>query len=102
LTSFFAMAAYSGSHSWSTIHDRRTHPQLEAMVREKVGSGQYNDAGEVVREALQLMDERDLDERLRTAIAVGLKQIERGEIIPWTADFMDRVIREADEEDRQQ
>jgi antitoxin ParD1/3/4 len=77
-------------------------PQLEAMVREKVDSGQYNDAGEVVREALQLMDERDRDERLRTAIAVGLKQIERGEIIPWTADFMDRVIREADEEDRQQ
>ncbi|HEX8816975.1 MAG TPA: type II toxin-antitoxin system ParD family antitoxin [Terriglobales bacterium] len=34
-------------------------PQLEELVRQKVASGLYNSASEVVREALRLMDERD-------------------------------------------
>lgn len=32
-------------------------PQLEEMVRQKVNSGLYTSASEVVREALRLMDE---------------------------------------------
>ena len=31
-------------------------PQLEDLVRQKVDSGRYNSASEVVREALRLMD----------------------------------------------
>ena len=34
-------------------------PQLEAMIRQKVDSGLYNSASEVVRDALRLMDEKD-------------------------------------------
>jgi antitoxin ParD1/3/4 len=34
-------------------------PQLEAMVRDKVASGRYGSASEVVREALRLMQEHD-------------------------------------------
>ncbi len=39
-------------------------PQLEDLVRQKVASGLYTSASEVVREALRLMDEQD---RLRAA-----------------------------------
>ena len=52
-------------------------PQLEEMVRQKVASGLYTTASEVVQEALRLMDERDqmrvakLDQ-LRQAIQDGL------------------------------
>ena len=35
-------------------------PQLEEMIRQKVASGLYNSASEVVRDALRLMDEKDL------------------------------------------
>jgi antitoxin ParD1/3/4 len=51
-------------------------PQLEALVRQKVESGLYNNASEVIREALRLMSAQDevrrlkLD-RLRQAIAEG-------------------------------
>jgi antitoxin ParD1/3/4 len=78
-------------------------PQLESLVRQKVESGLYNNASEVVREALRLLEERDREKlaRLRAAVAVGRDEIARGEIVEWTPDFMDRLKAEAAEEDRQ-
>lgn len=46
-------------------------PKLEAMVREKVAGGLYNNASEVVRDALRLMEERD---RLNAAKFDALRQ----------------------------
>ena len=46
-------------------------PKLEAMVREKVSGGLYNNASEVIRDALRLMDERD---RLNAAKIDALRQ----------------------------
>jgi antitoxin ParD1/3/4 len=51
-------------------------PKLEDLVREKVESGLYNNASEVIREALRLMHELDAVqqlklERLREALRVG-------------------------------
>ena len=46
-------------------------PQLEEMVRQKVSSGLYTSASEVVREALRLMDEKD---RMRLAKLEQLRQ----------------------------
>jgi antitoxin ParD1/3/4 len=46
-------------------------PQLEEMVREKVASGLYTSASEVVREALRLMDEKD---RMRAAKLDQIRQ----------------------------
>ncbi|KZD12604.1 type II toxin-antitoxin system ParD family antitoxin [Oceanibaculum pacificum] len=42
-------------------------PKLEELVREKVESGLYNNASEVVREALRLMQEHDSLRRLKLA-----------------------------------
>ncbi len=46
-------------------------PQLEEMVRQKVASGLYSSASEVVREALRLMDEKD---QMRLAKLAQLRQ----------------------------
>ncbi len=75
-------------------------PYLEAMIQQKVQSGRYNNASEVVREALRLLEERDAFQRVAAAIDVGIQEIERGEEIPWTPTLMDEISREADEEDR--
>ena len=40
-------------------------PELEGLVNQKVASGFYNSASEVVREALRLMQEQDELKRLR-------------------------------------
>ncbi len=54
-------------------------PELERLVNEKVGSGLYQTASEVVREALRLLKERDDRARLRADIQAGVDQLERGE-----------------------
>ena len=52
-------------------------PRLEEMIREKVASGSYNSASEVVREALRLLAQADQlralkMEKLRQDIREGL------------------------------
>lgn len=54
-------------------------PHLETMVRQKVATGRYNDASQVVREALRLLEERDSLRQLRAALAIGQEQLDRGE-----------------------
>ena len=59
-------------------------PELEKLVENKVQSGRYNSASEVVQEALRLMERQDelradqLNE-LRERIDKSLAQAERGE-----------------------
>ena len=51
-------------------------PEMEELIRRKVESGLYNSAGEVVRDALQLLYDRD---RLREIkIAELRKEIQKG------------------------
>ena len=55
-------------------------PELERLVNEKVESGLYQTASEVVREALRLLKERDQSrERLRADIQAGFDRLGRGE-----------------------
>ena len=63
-------------------------PELEELVAEKVRSGRYNSASEVVREALRLLEEHDQLraihlEELRKKIDEGLGSLDRGEGIDW-------------------
>ena len=76
-------------------------PEFEAMIRERVERGAYNNATEVVQEALRLLDERDRRDRLRAALAVGDEQYARGHVVPWAPDFMRRLMVEAEERTRQ-
>jgi antitoxin ParD1/3/4 len=70
-------------------------PQLEKLVRQKVESGRYNSASEVVREALRLMEtQNELHalqlERLRRDVREGL---ESGPPRPWSVAEMKRQGR---------
>ncbi len=67
-------------------------PQLEEMVRQKVSSGMYTSASEVVREALRLMDEQD---RMRAARLGQLRQdiragLDSGVSADWAAEQVKR------------
>lgn len=58
-------------------------PELEALVNEKVLSGDYNSASEVVREALRLLKEADelrriRREEVRREVMKGVDEIRKG------------------------
>jgi antitoxin ParD1/3/4 len=64
--------------------------ELEEFVEQKVRSGLYQTASEVVRDGLRLLRERDELRRdqleaLRRDIAVGVDQADRGQVAPLNA-----------------
>ncbi len=61
-------------------------PELEQLIEERVKSGLYNSASEVVREALRLLMERDQIrqiklEELRRQIQIGIDASDHGEVV---------------------
>ncbi len=72
-------------------------PQLEAMIHERVESGRYASASEVVREGLRLLEEREKLEHLRSLLAVGLEEAKRGELIDFTPEYLEELDRRVEE-----
>ena len=72
-------------------------PGAETRIRTLMESGGSDNPETIINEALRVLEERDQRTQLKAAIAVGIEQIERGEIIPWTPDALDRLKREAAE-----
>jgi antitoxin ParD1/3/4 len=72
-------------------------PQLEAIIRDRVASGLYEDADEVVEKALLLLDDQDRINRLRASIEESERQFERGEYDEWSHELMEKIILEGDE-----
>jgi antitoxin ParD1/3/4 len=75
-------------------------PQLEQMIRDKVDSGLYSSASEVVREALRLLSENEQRLKIKAmrdaAIAEGIAAADRGETIELTRAVWDQIMTEAD------
>jgi putative addiction module CopG family antidote len=76
-------------------------PQLESTIREKAQSGQYIDANDVVREALELLEERDRHMQLRAAVKLGIDDVAAGSVRAWTPDRLAELKRTAEAEDSQ-
>ncbi|MFM1945496.1 MAG: hypothetical protein RI897_4478 [Verrucomicrobiota bacterium] len=57
-------------------------PELERAVKEKVDSGLYNNASEVIREALRLALKVEVEnDWLKRQAAIGYAQLEAGETV---------------------
>lgn len=57
-------------------------PELEKAVKQKVDSGLYNNASEVIREALRLSLKQEAEnDWLKREAAIGYAQLEAGETI---------------------
>ena len=70
--------------------------ELERWVGEKVSSGLYQSASEVVRDSLRLLRERDVQRRrmleeLRAEVLVGVEQLDRGQARPFTSEMVRQV-----------
>ena len=61
-------------------------PELEQLIEDKVKTGMYHSASEVVREALRLLRERDQFQELklqelRREIHIGIDQLKKGQAV---------------------
>jgi antitoxin ParD1/3/4 len=81
-------------------------PDLEQIVREKIETGGYQSALEVIGDALRLMTERETNrqiqiEKLRQEIAIGIEQCERGEVFDGE-EVVQELLEEIDRAEREQ
>lgn len=80
-------------------------PELEQLVTEKVKSGLYTSASEVIREALRLLRERDevrqvkLQE-LRREIQLGMDDLEAGRATTYNDDTLPSLVEKIQQEGR--
>ena len=68
-------------------------PELARYVRNLVRSRRYKSASEVVREALRLVEEREISE-LREAVRAGVVSLYRGEFTECDADNIGNLASE--------
>jgi antitoxin ParD1/3/4 len=90
----YSQGADSIRHKDSQMMNITLTPQLEGWVEEQVAIGRYHDASELVREAVQLLEEQSRYEALRAAVQEGFEEAERGEVVPLD---MEAAIRAANE-----
>jgi antitoxin ParD1/3/4 len=71
--------------------------QVIKLIQQQIERGDYQDANDVVRDAVLMMNEREERlNRLRAELAIGLEQIERGEMIDLTPELLDEIATEAE------
>jgi antitoxin ParD1/3/4 len=71
-------------------------PELERLVQNRVASGRYGSASEVIRAALRVFEEQEelrrlQREELRGQVTLGLRQLERGDARTFTAAEAARI-----------
>ncbi len=81
----YAKVCYYENRRQRTMNVSLT-PELEHWVDEKVRSGRYASASEVIREALRLLEEQELAKQrrlsqVREKIDRGLEQLDQGKIV---------------------
>jgi antitoxin ParD1/3/4 len=70
-------------------------PKLESFVKAKVKTGDYNNASEVIREALRVLQEREADRKVQLG---ALKKLiregeESGTPVPWDPEAIKEKAR---------
>ncbi|MBK9155866.1 MAG: type II toxin-antitoxin system ParD family antitoxin [Chloracidobacterium sp.] len=74
-------------------------PELETFIENKVKSGRYNTASEVVREGLRLLEREDKlfemkRDELRREVKKGIEQIRSGEYIEISSEDLPEYAKE--------
>ena len=78
-------------------------PELDDFVRRQVESGLYHSSSEVIRDGLRMLKEREEIrqfrlEELRKKIAVGLADLDRGDVVGMDEVF-DELRREQEQDE---
>ena len=92
----FPIGDSEGTMSMSVV----LRPETKEHIQQLIETWSFQDADSVVTEALDLLEQRYQLERLRSAIFVGIEQINRGETVELTDDFLERSMARARDRSR--
>lgn len=71
-------------------------PELEKYINDKVASGRYASASEVVREALRELEARERKlAALRADVELGMRDVEEGRVREATPEYWEDLIDRA-------
>jgi antitoxin ParD1/3/4 len=79
-------------------------PELEELIQSKVATGMYNNASEVIREALRLLKDHDQLKQLKTQLlqrelSIGLSGLDREEFAKESLEDIRRSVLQARQAD---
>jgi antitoxin ParD1/3/4 len=82
-----------------TAMDISLTPELEKLVQEKIASGLYESANEVIHESLLLLQERDKIREfrlreLKKEIQKGIDQLEQGEYKVYDSESLKSLVED--------
>lgn len=76
-------------------------PEFEQFVQNAITSGMFRDEGEVIRQALHLLQQREHRlEQLRQEIQPALERLDRGEGIELDDDSLDQFFNDIEKRGR--
>jgi len=70
-------------------------PEVQAIIENEIDSGRFDTAEEVVIEALRHFQDAATPMVPEEWLVDARAQADRGEVVPWTDDFMERSARRA-------
>jgi antitoxin ParD1/3/4 len=77
-------------------------PEQEKFIQEKIASGEYTNADDVISEAFKLLEVREIKiKELRAKIAIGTEQIANGQVTDGEIVFdrlQEKINKIADEQ----
>lgn len=68
-------------------------PELQNIIHEKVKSGYYSNASEVVRDAIRRMHEQDVSGLLQREVAKGFVQLNSGKAVAFDIEKSKKAAR---------
>jgi antitoxin ParD1/3/4 len=71
--------------------------ELEAKIQERIASGRYSDASEVVADAVQRLEEHERLEHSRALLEVGRQDELRGDRVTVTPELFEEIDRRVEE-----
>jgi antitoxin ParD1/3/4 len=70
-------------------------PESEELIRQQVEAGVYQDASDLIEDALKVLYHAERFAALKAAVEAGIAEADEGEDLPYTPELLEEIRQEA-------